>query len=151
MPKKPKTVAKDLKDIPDMDAQRLAAKKQTRQRAASVRRTRIKPRSKKMTKLMKYYNQRKALFIAENPLCVACEHPNNRRTQDIHHLRGVTNTLRLDERFWLPLCRSHHCFVTDEPAHARTFGLLCEAGDWDKAPDDSTTARLRELMKELTR
>lgn len=108
---------------------------------------RIKPRSRKMTKLMVYYNELKAKHLLKFPKCEV--HPDFPADQ-IHHTRGRAGTLLIDVRFFKSVGMSGHCFINDEPNKARAAGLLCAKGDWNKAPEDAETARLKNLIQDLT-
>jgi hypothetical protein len=110
-----------------------------------------------MTKLMKYYNELKAEFLAENPRCLFHIQEREIRpgfrcqaTQN-HHSRGRVGTLLIDKRFFKGICDCGHHFVGDNPEMAREMGLLCKKGDWNRAPEDAETRRLRNIIKELTK
>lgn len=112
-------------------------------------RTRIRPRSRRMTKLMAYYNERRAAFLLKHPRCKW--HTTPCKANQVHHSRGRVSTLLLDERFWIPLCAGAHDFVGEHPNMAREQKLLCAVGDWNRAPHDAVTRKLQEKIKELTR
>jgi len=110
-------------------------------------RKKIRGRSNRMQRLMIYYNQRRHEYMALHPNCSM--HGNCHATQ-IHHQRGRSGTLLLDERFWKPVCAAAHALIQEHPDIARRTGLLCQRGDWNRPPDDAQTARLKQLITELT-
>lgn len=101
-----------------------------------------------MVKLMAFYRQSKEQFLNVNR---RCELYNAHTATEIHHSRGRAGTLLLDERFWKGTCASAHDFIHSNPALAREYGLICKHGDWNNAPKDEETARLKQLMKDLTK
>ncbi len=66
------------------------------------------------------------------PICKSAPHP----CDDVHHTRGKIGALLMDERFWLPVCRTCHNWIGNNIAQARSWGLLCELGEWNKVPRD---------------
>ena len=115
-----------------------------------IRRSRVRPRSRRMTKLMAYYNGVvKPQFLEANPRCAVHRDDHHAATQ-IHHKFGRASTLLLDARFFKGVCSAGHAFITAEPAAARRAGLLCAAGDWNTPPNDAETMRLKQLMREIT-
>jgi hypothetical protein len=118
-----------------------------------LRRSRVRPRSKRMAKLMAYYKSLKAQFLLDHPLCAVHRRDvgNVHHADQIHHSRGRVGTLLLDIRFYKGVCAAGHDLIGEHPDLARGAGLLCVKGDWNKAPDDAETRRLRELMRELTK
>ena len=101
------------------------AKPQARQRA-------VRRRSKRMTSIMAQYRKQKGVFLATHPWCQVYGKPN--LATQIHHSRGRSGTLLLDERFWLAVCPSAHDFIHRDPAAARANGYLCALGEWNKPP-----------------
>lgn len=97
---------------------------------------------------MAYYRTRKELFLKAHPMC---DWKEEKRATEIHHVRGRAGTLLLDERFWKALCSTAHDFVHENMAMAREVGLLCQVGEWNTAPDDDATRRLKCLIEDLTR
>lgn len=95
-----------------------------------LRRTRVRPRSKAMKRRLQEYWKLAARFLADHPHCkkTGCKKPS----KDVHHTRGRAGELLLDWRLWLPLCREDHDWVRDNPAAARSAGLLCEKGKWNE-------------------
>lgn len=106
----------------------------------------VRKRSPRQTKREAAYNRRvrawkkgrkcigssiKAEFIGLDGLNFPCLFRAH-ACQDCHHSRGKLGPLLMDERFWVPTCRSLHSWIQDNPAEARTLGLLCEKGLWNK-------------------
>ena len=115
------------------------------------RQKRIRPRSRRMTKLMAYYRELVKEFLAENPDCQVHKDGKRCEATQVHHCRGRAGTLLIDARWWAAVCHSGHCFLHDEPALAREDGLLCARGQWNHPPDDQETRRLKEIIRELTK
>lgn len=109
---------------------------------------RIRPRSRRMTKLMAYYNEIKAIFMAAHPTCEVHDAHTHPATQ-VHHSRGRAGTLLLDVRYWKAVCSGAHEWIGAQPQDARRTGFLCAKGDWNRAPQDADTRKLRELIKEI--
>jgi len=113
------------------------------------RRTRIRPRSRRMTKLMAYYNEIKAIFLSAHPTCEVHDAHTHPATQ-VHHSRGRAGTLLLDVRYWKAVCSGAHEWIGAQPQDARRTGFLCAKGDWNRAPQDADTRKLRDLIKDIT-
>jgi hypothetical protein len=79
--------------------------------------------------------------------CVA-RHVPTRASSEVHHVRGRLGTLKFDTRFFCPTCRECGRWVHANPAKARALGLLAQAGDWRRAPEDAETERIRKWMEE---
>lgn len=73
------------------------------------------------------YRKRRLQFLA-GKRCARC----GGIVSDVHHSRGRAGSLYLDDRFWIALCRACHDRVNREPNWARSVGLLCERGLWNK-------------------
>jgi len=101
-----------------------------------------------MTKLMSVYCERRELFLSNHPICSVYL---TEKADQIHHVRGRAGTLLLDTRFWKAVCQHAHDFIHDQPGMAREAALLCPRGDWNRAPNDAETKRLRALMAALTK
>lgn len=61
-------------------------------------------------------------------------------------MRGRAGTLLIDVRFWKAVSREAHDWIQAHPVEARAEGLLCGPGEWNVAPRDAETARLRALL-----
>lgn len=105
-------------------------------------------RSKRMAKLMAYYRERKASFLNAYPKCAVYKWEF---ANQIHHIRGRAGTLLLDERFWIAVSISGHALIHDDIERARRMLYICPRGEWNTPPEDAETARLRLLIKELTK
>jgi len=116
---------------------------------AAARRSRPRRRSRRMSRLMAYYNEVvKPEYLEANPLC-AVHYDHHHPADQIHHTHGKAGTLMLDKRFFKGVCAGGHAFIQDEPAAARRAGLLCPRGQWNHAPEDAETRRLRALMRDI--
>jgi hypothetical protein len=111
----------------------------------------IRPRSRRMSKLMAYYRKRKAEYLTLNWQCEVHRDGTPHQATQIHHKRGKIGPLRFDERFWAGVCFSGHRFIDDNKQLARECGLLCDKNLFNHPPEDAETRRLRDLIKELTK
>ena len=92
-------------------------------------REKSKPKSKaKKPSVLEY--AKKAIKWKAGKRCSICGYAKG---IDVHHTRGRLGKLLLDERYWVALCRLHHAQVHAYPGWARSKGLICEKGDWNKA------------------
>ena len=93
---------------------------------------RISPVSAKRREEMKIYAKKRKAFLTANPRCVVFP---RRKATDIHHMRGRAGRLFLCEDYWLPVCRTAHIKIGENPQWARDNGYLCEKGHWGKQPE----------------
>jgi len=49
-----------------------------------------------------------------------------RLASECHHMRGRNGKLLMDERYWLPVCRKCHRFLTEHSKLARELGLSAD-------------------------
>ena len=84
------------------------------------------------------YRALKAEYLRSRPECMkdGCD----RTAQDIHHIRGRAGTLLLDWRYWVGFCRECHEWVGAHPVAARSWGFLCQEGQWN-VPDRTPIPR----------
>lgn len=76
--------------------------------------------SKKYGAELAKYNRRVKEWKIENPIC---DFPEcNKATVDCHHMRGRQKYLN-NERYWLPVCRTHHDLIENHPDLAKELGL----------------------------
>ena len=108
----------------------------------------IRQRSRRMSKLMAHYRRLRDVFLMRNQFCVVYYQED---ATQVHHVRGRAGTLLLDTRFWKPVCMSAHEWIRDCPNDARADGFLCQRGEWNVAPDDAETRRLKDLIRELAK
>lgn len=86
-----------------------------------------------MAKKMRIYNVQRDQFLSARacacaelmswkgyPICRKLSHA----ATDIHHKRGRVGKLLLDMTHWLPVCRLAHNWIHDNPAEAKSKGLL---------------------------
>jgi hypothetical protein len=84
----------------------------------------IKPKSKKREKLDSDYSKRRKIFLEKKPMCEA--HIIGICTQmstDVHHKKGRTGDLYLDESYWLSVCRACHNYIETHPTIAKEMGF----------------------------
>ena len=81
----------------------------------------IKQRSEKRTQQNDMYVPLKNKWIV-GKVCAVCEGENPELppmpAEDNHHMAGKEGALLLDTRYWLPVCRRHHTFITEHSAWA---------------------------------
>lgn len=84
--------------------------------------------------------------MAANKTCAVF---SGRAAEDVHHLRGRAGTLLIDRRFFKAVSRKGHRWIDANREEARKRGLLCQRGEWGKAPDDEETRRLKEIIRNV--
>jgi hypothetical protein len=84
-----------------------------------VKKRAISKRSKKMADQMKVYNQRRRKFLIANPVCAVLICDN--WSTDVHHKMGRGKYL-LDETTWMPVCRTCHAQIENNPEWAKSMG-----------------------------
>lgn len=57
--------------------------------------------------------------------------PCSNKLNEVHHLRGRAGSLKLDERFWMPISKAGHRWVHGNMEEARQHGWLCQIGEWN--------------------
>lgn len=82
------------------------------------KRARINQISEKRKEQFKIYSVRRKLFLEANPICPI----TGEKTVDIHHMRGRTGTLYLDENYWLAVSRDGHEKIENNPEWAKENG-----------------------------
>ena len=98
-------------------------------KAMKKAKTRLKPRSDKMTKKMKTYNVIRKEFLTENPTC-QCVIAGKRLqccqgvATDIHHKAGRLGDKLTDTDYWMSLCRLCHNHIEEKRDWAMTHGFL---------------------------
>lgn len=100
-------------------------------------RKRIRRASTKRAKELRQYAVRAKEWKEIHPFCRACHliHLGPiRKTKDVHHSRGKIGRLLLMEQFWVPVCRTCHNWIDQNPNAARKLGLLCEKGLFNSVP-----------------
>lgn len=106
-----------------------------------------------MAKVMAFYNNVvKPEFLRANPICAVHADGKVKCLADqIHHVRGRLATLLIDTRFFKGVCLCGHQFIDQNRELTRECGLLCDKGDWNKAPEDEETRVIREIIKDITK
>lgn len=75
---------------------------------------------KKIEKL-KIYKARRDNYFKNHPVC---EYPGCvSREVDLHHKKGRSGDLLIDDRFFCSLCRKHHIWVELHPEEAQELNL----------------------------
>ena len=93
---------------------------------------RINPVSEKRAKQVRQYNKEVKEWKKDKS-CALC----GAVPVDCHHQLGKENELLLDRRFWLPLCRDHHRYFTDNSREAIELGI--------SLPRNSTTVIINDI------
>ena|SRR6185312_3771489 len=65
-----------------------------------------------------------------------------------HHVRGRNKTLKFDKRFWCATSFEYNLWPHQNIEKARQLGLIAQKGEWNVAPDDEETARIKAWMQE---
>jgi hypothetical protein len=99
-------------------------------------RGKMKSASKERARQLAAYRKRLPDWFRDNPHCKACEslrwHRGGtskwliKRTTECHHIRGRNGWLLLDEKYWLPVCRSCHEWITLHGKEARQLGFSAD-------------------------
>ena len=84
-----------------------------------MKRTRLRPISKKRQAEMKIYAKERKAFLEENPICQIC---GNDKSEVIHHGRGRTGSYYLDKRYWKAVSIRCHAKAEKERLWARQNG-----------------------------
>ena len=72
----------------------------------------VKPLRKRTAKRAgeeRQYSKERKVFLLANPVCKRC----SGKASDAHHQKGRIGSLLLDKRFWIPVCRSCHDWITE--------------------------------------
>lgn len=75
----------------------------------------IRTRSLSRAKQERQYNKRVKEWLLEHEMCQVC---NESPATECHHQKGREGNRLLDERYWLPVCRSCHHYITTDSAEA---------------------------------
>jgi len=122
-PKKPKAPWTRIKSPGFLSQQKQLRPEETPARAGNTRRSGAEELR------MSIYRPIADLFKHQNPWCAACPKitncdPNDSKlTQDVHHKRGRNGLLLFDLRYFLPVCRTCHIWIGENPQKARELGL----------------------------
>ena len=85
--------------------------------------------SKKRKRENAIYLDLRLIFLHKHPWCAVFP---DKRSKDIHHIRGRAGTLFLDTRYWLAVSREGHHYIDNHPEESRSKGWLCQRGDWGR-------------------
>jgi len=67
---------------------------------------------------MSDYKILRAIFLAHHPNCNVCGVKCTKKATEVHHMAGKENSLLNDTRFWLPVCRNCHTWITEHSKEA---------------------------------
>lgn len=102
-------------------------------RTPLLRKSPLRRVSKKRALASRTYAQKRKAFLIEFPLCEVCPKiqpffgspgTGYNWSCDVHHTKGRLGEGYLDEKTWLPVCRSCHDQIHRNPRWARDMGLL---------------------------
>jgi len=80
--------------------------------------------SDKRSKEERIYSGRRILFLLKHPRCQAnLPGTCTGKSCEVHHKKGRTGKLYLDERFWLAACSECHKYIELHPNEAKALGL----------------------------
>lgn len=82
----------------------------------------IKAVSTRQQRLNAAYSAQRLVYLKNHRICEAALTNCTFEATDIHHMKGRSEYL-LDEKFFLPVCRSCHSFIEENPAYAKSKGL----------------------------
>lgn len=69
------------------------------------------------------YTKQRVAFLERNPTCKVCFDMGwKERSTEVHHMKSRIGKMLLDERYWLPVCRTHHDQIHHRPAVALEKG-----------------------------
>ena len=83
----------------------------------------MKKMSKKMSKATRSYSKLRKTFLLNNPMCHVRSTDCTLQTTDVHHKLG-RGMHHLDVITWLPVCRSCHDWIHNNPIDAKELGFL---------------------------
>jgi len=95
-----------------------------------MKRTPLKPMSKRRAKELAEYRVRRKAFLDAHPYCEAWGiiwpslTKHTPRSTEIHHLSGRIGKKLNDESMWLAVGREAHNFIHQNPKTARSLKLL---------------------------
>lgn len=81
--------------------------------------TPIKKVGDKLKKDLDAYTEAKRVYLQKNPRCAV--YPSQRAT-DVHHMAGRTGKMLMEQKYWLPVCRTAHVKITNDSKWARDNG-----------------------------
>lgn len=90
-------------------------------RTALLRRTRLRPVSKKRAKEGRTYSELRKEFLAANAWCLVVA---GKRTTEIHHTAGRSGANYLDVSTWMAVSREGHVWIHAHPKESRARGWL---------------------------
>ena len=81
----------------------------------------MRQKSKKMQKLDAKYSQLRRVFLTDYPMCQAALPKCTHKSTDVHHKKG-RGKYHLVVDTWLPVCRSCHQWIEENPQEAIELG-----------------------------
>ena len=89
-----------------------------------MKRTRLRPVSKKRAKQLRAYSKIRREFL-DSKMCDAC---GVRPATEVHHRKGRIGNDLLDEDFFMAICRACHTQIHLNPAWAHAKDYLVRQG-----------------------
>lgn len=90
-------------------------------RTAMLRRTKLRPVSRKRSAQLREYAKRRKAFLAAHPFCAVFV---GLRATEIHHMNHREGDRLNDERYWLAVSEAGHRAIHAFPKEARAKGWL---------------------------
>lgn len=81
--------------------------------------TPIKKVGDKLKKDLDAYAEAKRVYLQKNPRCAV--YPSQRATE-VHHMAGRTGKMLMNQKYWMPVCRTAHVKITNDSKWARDNG-----------------------------
>ena len=95
----------------------------------------LSPRSSKQQKLEALYSILRTKYLQHHPYCEAHLPGCQINASDIHHKKGRTGDLMLDDTEFLAVCRTCHGWIETHPEEAKVLDLSKSRESWDKRKD----------------
>lgn len=97
-------------------------KQKKAQKADKTSKPYLAPLSDKRAKEQRLYLIARKLYLKHHPLCKVKVHGCHLASAEVHHMKGRTGKLYLDQAFWLPVCSPCHKYVETHPEEAKEKG-----------------------------
>ena len=88
-------------------------------RSKPMKRTRLKPVSKKRAERLKIYSELRKEFL-KGKICPV----TGKQATEVHHLKGRENDRLNDGEFWLAVSRDGHRYIHNNPKESMEKGWL---------------------------
>lgn len=89
----------------------------------TVKQQPLPSRSPKRTREERLYSGKRIIFLAEHCICEAHLSGCTTFATEVHHKKGRTGDLLLDETEWLAACHNCHVWIELHPLEAKELGF----------------------------